>query len=239
MSDRSGSLQAKRVRLGFVLSTTAALTAAGLVAFIVIAYLAVVWAAPDQKHLSHYAAADRALGATGSRDKVVFIGDSITQIWPTRAPATWDASWVNRGIGGERSEQVRARFAQDVLALHPQAVVILVGTNDAVANSPALPLAMTEANIAAMTTLARAAGVRVLLASVPPLGWRAYPLIPANAEKRIGAQNAWMREYAARSGAGFVDYWRVMRPDLTSDGVHPSAAGYAVMAREAKRALAS
>ncbi len=217
---------------------TAAGTVAGLAAFMVVAYFAVVWSAPDENHLSHYAAADRALAATDPRGKIVFIGDSITQIWPTRAPASWDATWVNRGIGGERSDQVRARFAQDVLALRPQAAVILVGTNDAWVNKPGFPLVMTEANIAAMVTLARAAGVRILLASVPPVGSRGDPPVPANAEKRIEAQNAWMRDYAARAGAGFVDYWRVMRPDLTVDGVHPSPAGYALMAREAKRALA-
>jgi len=158
------------------------MTVAGVSALAVTIYCVLVLTAPDQNHLNHYVAADRVLGAADLSDKVVFIGDSITQNWPTRGPASWDANWVNRGIGGERSDQVRARFVQDALALHPRAVVILVGTNDAWINNPALPLVMTEANIAAMVTLARSAGVRVLLASVPPVGSRTDPPMPSNAE---------------------------------------------------------
>lgn len=225
------------VRLRFVAVTSAAWAVAAFATLLCVVKLM----EPDQTHLDHYAAADRALEASGARPEVVFIGDSITHQWPKVGPASWDCRWLDRGIGGERSEQVRARFRQDALALRPRAVVILVGTNDAWVNNPALPLAMTEANIAAMVALAQQAKVRVFIASVPPFAKQSKPPlgpIPRNAEARIEAQNAWMRDFAARSGAGFIDYWRVMRPDLTIDGVHPTAAGYALMAREAERALA-
>jgi lysophospholipase L1-like esterase len=234
--------QNPRFRPGFVIRASAAAAAIGLAAFWTLLLCAAALIAPDQNHLDHYAAADQALEASGARPDVVFIGDSITHQWPKVGQAAWDCRWLDRGIGGERSDQVRARFAQDALALRPRAVVILVGTNDAWVNNPALPLAMTEANVAAMVTLARAAGVRVLIASVTPFAKQTRPPlgpVPPHAEARIEAQNGWMRDYAARSGAGFIDYWRAMRPELTIDGVHPTAAGYALMAREAERALAS
>lgn len=226
-----------KVRLGFVLAAAAA----ALAALWALLLCAAAFIAPDQNHLDRYAAADQALEASGARPDVVFIGDSITHQWPKIGRASWDGRWLDRGIGGERSDQVRARLRQDALALRPRAVIILVGTNDAWVDNPALPLAMTEANVAAMVTLAQAAGVRVLIASVPAFAKQSRPPlgpVPANAEARIEAQNAWMRDYAVRSGAGFIDYWRVMRPELTIDGVHPTAAGYALMARQAERALA-
>ena len=195
---------------------------------------------PKIYHLDRYAGADRAVVASGARPDVLFVGDSITELWSTRGASSWQPNWLNRGIGGERSDQVRARFAQDVLALRPRTVVILVGTNDAWVNNPAEPLVNTEANIAAMAERARDVNIRVLIASVPPIGKHvtAHGLpMPRHAEERIEAQNAWTKDYAARKGDCFVDYWRVMSPALTVDGVHPSEAGYALMGHEVERCL--
>jgi len=195
---------------------------------------------PADAHFAYYADDDKEISYFNTRLEAVFIGDSITQRWQAHGASSWDDHWLNRGIGGERSDQVRARFAQDAVNLHPQTVVILVGTNDAWVNRPDLPLSATERNIGDMETQARREGIHVVLASVPPIGPRVtapgLPM-PPHVNTRIEAQNAWERDYAARNGDGFADYWGVMRPELTIDGVHPSAAGYAAMAPVAAAAI--
>jgi lysophospholipase L1-like esterase len=225
--------------LGFaVLATCAAL----IVILLLRAAAAWLERGPADSHLDHYRDADRALIASGHRPDVVLIGDSITERWPTYGSSSWPTNWLNRGIGGERSDQVRDRFDQDAVQLHPRAVVILVGTNDAWVNRPDLPLVRTESNIAAMAKHASDHGIHVVIAAVPPVGKKVtapgLPM-PTGANPRIVEQNAWARTYAARRGYSFADYWGVMRPDLTSDGVHPSAAGYAVMLPVATHAIAT
>jgi len=226
-----------KVRLDFVLGWTAIAILLLLVALSGLVLLQ----RPGEFHLNHYAAADRSIERDGPRPSVIFIGDSITERWPAFGTDSWNTSWLNRGIGGERSDQVRARFAQDVVALHPRAVVILVGTNDAWKHKPWLPLEATESNIAAMVTEAQSANIHVLLASVPPLG-KQYTVIPPEprplgAEARIEAQNRWMESFATRTGAGFVDYWSVIWPAVTSDGIHPTKQGYRKMGALVDRAI--
>jgi lysophospholipase L1-like esterase len=136
------------------------------------------------------------------------------------------------------------RFRQDVIALNPAVVVILAGTNDIAGNTGPSTLEMIEDNIASMTELAQANAIRVVLSSVLPVfdySWRPG-LEPA---PKILALNAWMKEYAARVGAVYLDYHSAMaderqglRSDLTSDGVHPTEAGYRVMASLAGKAIA-
>lgn len=231
--EKSGTTQ---IRLGFVFGVTGLAIAA--VWFVGLCVTALT--TPGQNHLDHYAAADRALSASGARPDVVFIGDSITERWPSHGASSWRAAWLNRGIGGERSDQIRARFGQDVVSLHPLSVVILAGTNDAWVNRPDLPLEATERDIREMADQARAAGIHVVIASVPPIGPKVtadgLPM-PANVNQRIKAQNAWEKAYAAQHGDRFADYWSVVRPDLTIDGVHPSADGYAEMGPVAERAI--
>lgn len=225
-----------KIRPGFVLLTTFGTVLAALIVWFCVLYVT----QPEPKPHQDYAAANRRQLASGARPNVIFIGDSITERWPRLGASSWRPEWLNRGLGGERSDHVRARFAEDVVKLRPQVVVILIGTNDAWVSSAALPLVMTEANIAAMVTLAHEAGIRVVLASVPPVSHVTDPTLPpmpANAEPRIEAENIWLKAYAAGHGAGFADYWSVMRPQFTSDGVHPNADGYARMAAAAADAI--
>jgi lysophospholipase L1-like esterase len=195
------------------------------------------WPSHDPNKLRFYAADDQRLQAAHVTPEAVFIGDSLVQFWPGRAPASWRPVWVNRGILGQRSDQVRARFAQDVLALHPHSVLILAGTNDDWGRSGVLPLQATEANIAAMAGAARAAGIRVVLATAPPVSPLLWPPMLGGGERRLEAMNAWIRAYATRSGVACADFWSVMSPALTTDGIHPSAAGYARMSNAARQAL--
>ena len=200
---------------------------------------------PDWAGLARYRADNARLAAPRpGEQRVVFLGDSITEGWASAAPAFFAGRpWLDRGISGQTTAQMLVRFRQDVVALRPRVVVILAGTNDVAGNGgPATP-EMAFANLVSMTEIARANGIRVVLSSVPPaldFPWRPG-LDPA---PRIASLNALIRSYAERAGIVYLDYHTAMagergamRPDLTYDGVHPNAAGYAVMAPLAEAAV--
>jgi acyl-CoA thioesterase I len=179
----------------------------------------------------------------GSVPRVVFIGDSITASWRLTAVAPRGTELINRGIGGQVTLQMLLRFSQDVIALRPAAVHIMAGINDIAENAGPTTLAAIERNLASMAELARAHQVRVVLASVSPaydFPWR-RGLQPA---PKIAALNRWLREYAQRCDTEYVDYHEALadtrggvRSGLSEDGVHPNAAGYAVMQSLARRAI--
>src|SRR5262249_25423424 len=148
------------------------------------------------------------------------------------------------GISGQTTPQMLVRFRQDVVALQPEVVVILGGTNDIAGNTGPSTLEMIEDNLASMTELARVNGIRVVLASVLPAAdypWR-RGLDPA---PKIVALNSWIKEYAQRVAAVYLDLHSAMaderggmKPELSRDGVHPNAAGYALMSPLTERAIA-
>jgi lysophospholipase L1-like esterase len=144
--------------------------------------------------------------------------------------------YVNRGISGQTSPQMLVRFRQDVISLHPKVVVILAGTNDIAENTGKMTLRESAGNIASMSELARANGIRVVLCSVLPASdfWWHKGLAPAS---KIRELNALIKEYAAKNGFVYVDYYSAMvnaegglKSEFSPDGVHPNAAGYGVMA---------
>ena len=102
---------------------------------------------------------------------------------------------------------------------------------------------MIEDNLRSMVQLAQANGIRVVLASVLPAS--AYPWRPGyRPAEPIKALNQWIEAYARESGAVHLDYHRAMAnaeggldARLAADGVHPTPAGYAVMAPLAQRAI--
>jgi len=166
------------------------------------------------------------------------MGNSITQGWAPLFDSLFPGKpYVGRGISGQTTPQMLVRFRQDVIALKPQVVVILGGTNDIAGNTGPSTLEMIEDNLASMTELARANGIRVVLVSVLPAA--DYPwkrgIEPA---PKIIALNAWLKHYAASAGAVYLDLHSAMddgrggmRPELSGDGVHPNAVGYALMAK--------
>ncbi|MDB4875372.1 MAG: hypothetical protein JWM41_1818 [Gemmatimonadetes bacterium] len=200
----------------------------------------------DWANLARYRKANAELPppASGER-RVVFMGNSITDSWARWFPDMFPGKpYVGRGISGQTTPQMLVRFRQDVIALAPAVVLILAGTNDIAGNTGPSTLEMIEDNLASMTELAKANGIRVVLASVLPV--YDYPWRPGlEPAPKIMALNTWIKAYAARTGAVYLDFHSAMadtrqglRSDLTTDGVHPTEAGYRVMAPLAEKAVA-
>jgi lysophospholipase L1-like esterase len=170
-------------------------------------------------------------------DRVVFMGDSITEGWHFTGPhgSFVGKPYINRGISGQTTPQMLVRFRQDVIALKPKVVVILAGTNDIAGNTGPETPEQIEDNLASMADLATANHIRVVLCSILPafdFNWKPG-LTPA---PKILAINAWMKAYAAEKGYVYVDFHTSMKDErdgllatLSKDGVHPLPAGYAVM----------
>jgi lysophospholipase L1-like esterase len=180
-------------------------------------------------------------------NRVVFMGDSITDAWPRVAGEFFPGKpYIDRGISGQTTQQMLIRFRPDVINLKPKAVVILAGTNDLAGNTgPATPEEI-EGNLMSMVELAKANGIRVVLASVPPaidFPWR--PEHP-NPSQQIIALNAWIKDYAAKNALVYLDYYSALvdqrgglKAEYANDAVHPNKAGYAVMAPLAEKAIAA
>jgi lysophospholipase L1-like esterase len=202
--------------------------------------------ANDWPNLARYRDANRNLPpASESEPRVVFMGDSITEFWD-RDPGRFFASkgYVGRGISGQTTPQMLIRFQQDVIALKPKVVVINAGTNDIAGNTGPSTLEMIEDNLTSMAQIAAANGVRVVLASVTPA--YEYPWKPGiEPAEKVVALNSWMKDYCAKTGCVYADYFTPMSDEkhgmkegLSRDGIHPTPAGYAVMAPVAERAIA-
>jgi lysophospholipase L1-like esterase len=200
----------------------------------------------DWAWLGRYRDDNATLGAPKKGEKrVVFMGNSITEGWARYFPAMFpNKPYIDRGISGQTTPQMLVRFRQDVIALRPKAVVILAGINDIAGNTGPASLEMIEDNLASMTQLAKANGIRVVLSSVLPaydFPWRPG-LEPA---PKVQALNAWLKDFAKREKVVYLDYYSAMadargglRSDLGSDGVHPNEAGYRIMAPLAEAAIA-
>jgi lysophospholipase L1-like esterase len=181
--------------------------------------------------------------APGER-RVVFIGDQITEFWGRGAEKFFPGKpYFNRGIAGQTSPQMLVRFRQDVIALQPKAVVIEAGTNDIAGLTGPGSRGNIADHIMSMTDLARANGIRVVLASILPVCDCGRDQTSARSPVRISDVNAWMKGYAATAGAVYLDYYsaladgRAFRKDLTVDGLLPNDAGYRVIAPLAERAI--
>ncbi|HTZ59399.1 MAG TPA: GDSL-type esterase/lipase family protein [Acidobacteriaceae bacterium] len=180
---------------------------------------------------------------------VVFLGDSIT--------SGWDASWANQqqtfsqnnwldvGVVGLTSSQIASRFDAYVSDLQPKAVHIIAGTNDVY---PGWVLSDTSNNIQAMVQQAQKQHIDVVIGTIPPWGPGALPEKADPSQQRfqrIDQLNQWIIQFAEQQGIQVVDYHSLLAaangenyvPAYTVDGVHPSAAGYAVMTPHTEQAL--
>jgi lysophospholipase L1-like esterase len=198
----------------------------------------------DWPELARYREANAQLGAVAKGEsRVVFLGDSITDMWKL-SDSFPGKPYVNRGISGQTTPQMLLRFRQDVIALKPKVVVILAGTNDIAENTGPITLEGIEDNLMSMSELAQKNGIRVVFASVLPAARYPWKQDIQPVEK-IRALNHWMKQYAAQTGEEFLDYFTALadqksglRAGLGDDGVHPNPAGYAVMAPLAEKAIA-
>lgn len=202
----------------------------------------------DWANLGRYRNDNASLTAPGANDRrVVFMGDSITDAWGRGYHKEFFAGkpYVNRGISGQTTPQMLVRFRPDVLALKPKAVVILAGTNDIAGNTGPMTVEEIEGNLQSMAELAKANGIKVVLASVLPVSDYIRPQMQRRPPDKIKQLNAWIREYAAKNGHVYLDYFPAMlddkgllKQDLTYDGLHPNEAGYQVMGPLAEKAIA-
>lgn len=200
----------------------------------------------DWANLKRYEAENKTLQPLKAGEKrVVFMGNSITEGWKRTDSAFFAGRpYINRGISGQTTPQMLVRFRPDVLDLKPAVVVILAGINDIAQNTGPMTLEQTFGNIASMAQLARANNIAVVLCSVLPaydFPWRPG-LAPA---EKVVKLNAMLKDYAAKNNHVYVDYFSVMaderkglKADLGYDGVHPTLAGYRVMAPLVERGIA-
>jgi lysophospholipase L1-like esterase len=200
----------------------------------------------DWGGLTRYGSADAELRppAPGER-RVVFIGDDVTEAWA--APATRffpGTAYLNRGIARQASPQMLVRFRQDVIALKPAVVVIQAGTNDVAGITGPGTRGTLSDNLMSMTELAKAHGIRVVLASILPICDCYSRQTAVRSQVRIADFNEWIRTYAAANDVVYLDYYtalaegRNFKAVLTDDGFLPNDAGYRVMAPLAERAIA-
>ena len=193
----------------------------------------------DWANRGRYAQANQELPApVKGEHRVVFLGNSITDYWIDHRPDFFkNNNYVDRGISGQTSYQFLLRFRDDVINLNPEAVVINAGTNDCAENTHPFNIDVTMGNIKSMVELAKANGIKVILASVLPATWFSWNQSIKDAPQRVAALNKLIKQYAADNKIPYVDYYSAMvagpdgtmNPAYSGDGVHPNTEGYKVM----------
>jgi lysophospholipase L1-like esterase len=208
----------------------------------------------DWPNLARYREDNARLTPPANGEKrVVFMGDSITDAWaqPRFGGFFPGKPYVDRGISGQTTPQMLIRFRPDVIALQPKVVVILAGTNDIAGNTGPMTVEEIEGNLQSMAELAKANGIRVVMASVMPVSDYGHdnagrPLNMTNGRPpaSILVLNAWIKKYVEEHHEIHLDYFAAMvdekgflKSDLSDDGLHPNLAGYQVMAPLAEAAV--
>lgn len=187
----------------------------------------------DWARYSHYEEKNKQT----ERPKIVFMGNSITRGWYAQHPEFFEENnYAGRGIGGQTTYQMLARFQSDVVDLHPKAVVILAGTNDLASNCGVISPKHIVQNIKSMCEIAKANKIRPILCSVLPVyqyNWNKERGIVADKVKEL---NALIEAYAKQNGITYVDYYSALvdergglPEEIAKDGVHPNMNGYTKM----------
>ena len=219
----------------------------------------------DWNQLGRYHQANQQLKRQAADPKrVVFMGDSITDLWRLEEYFP-GRPYVNRGIGGQTTPQMLVRMYPDVIELKPAVMVLLAGTNDIARNTGPMTAEMIQQNIMAMNELAQHHGIKVILCSVLPVS--DYPFLrqqsgqsaavatpgPGAARAKmtdgrppaeIVKLNTWMKDYASRVKAVYADYFAatvdekgMLKEGISADGLHPNPKGYELLVPVADAAI--
>ena len=182
-----------------------------------------------------------------ANNRVVFMGNSITEGWVQMRPDFFDnRDYINRGIGGQTTPQMLLRFRQDVVDLNPKVVVILAGTNDIAGNSGYISLEAIISTIKSMAEIANANEIKVIISSILPA--IDYPWKPGlDPASKIITINKALKAFSEENNFIYLDYYSAMVDDkgglkvpeytAANDLVHPNKDGYLVMEKLAEIAI--
>ena len=199
----------------------------------------------DWANLNYYKEENLKLVREGTKESIIFMGDSITEEWGRILPEFFsNKQYINRGIGGQTTPQMLIRFRQDVIDLNPEAVIILAGTNDIAGNTGPSSVKMIIDNLMSMAEIASKQNIQVFMSSILPVfryPWNKSIIEPF---KKIAEINNFMKDFSNREKLVYVDYHSHMvdsRPglklELTTDEVHLNQAGYIVMSEIVKKVI--
>ena len=204
---------------------------------------------PDRDNLNRYSTANgKVPPPQPGNPRVVFLGDSITDSWRLNE-YFGDRDFVNRGISGQITGEMLGRMMADVVNLHPQAVLILAGTNDL---ARGVALLTIENNLTMIADLADYYKIKVIMASVLPVSDYHkdvnpnYEMTKQRSPSLIRSLNGWMQSFCSDRGYTYLDYFAaivddagMLKSDLANDGLHPNSEGYRIMAPLALAAINS
>jgi lysophospholipase L1-like esterase len=201
----------------------------------------------DRDNLARYQEENRLLAPPAANERrVVFFGDSITDGWKLNQYFP-GKPYINRGISGQITGEMLGRMQADVIALKPQAMLILAGTNDL---ARGVPIPTIQNNLTMIGSLAEEAGIKPIFASILPVSDHHkgvdpnYERTPGRPPEKIRELNAWLAAMCKSRGFQYLDYFSAtvdasgqLRSELADDGLHPNAEGYKIMAPLAQAAL--
>ena len=191
----------------------------------------------DWAYLEKYVLANQQLlKLPNNGNRIVFIGDSITEFWERHDSVFFSQNkYINRGISSQTSSQILERFQNDVIDLEPKWVIILAGINDVAENNGPISIEDIMNNIVSMVEKALKNNIEVVLCSILPAS-NFYWNPKIKPIEKIKQLNILIEAYCLTEKIKFVDYYTPMVDEyfgldkkFTDDGVHPNLNGYLKM----------
>lgn len=188
----------------------------------------------DWAQFGRYAGANAELSF---KPVAVLMGDSITDAWYKMDPEFFESHhFAGRGISGQVTSHMLARFRRDVIDLQPKYVVILAGINDIARNNGYISVENTFGNIVSMCELAKAHKIKPVLCTLVPSDHIAWRPAVGDVTPLVSSLNDMIRQYAKEKRIRLVDYAKLLSDEngvilegVTRDTVHPVIEGYKMM----------